>query len=367
MKIKKYVGKTSHEAMLKLKMELGPDAVVLTTRNVRSKGIAKYFKKPLVEITAAFEQKDLLSRNSGRHYDSRIDNINEEITELKHLMKSQTSNNINNNKSSFPSVLDKYHDNMVENGVSSYISSNLLKTIGEQININDKDSKTIKKIIKYNLSEILGDPKPIDLEEDQEVIFFIGPTGVGKTTTLAKIATNLILKENRSIGMITADTYRIAAVEQLKTYSDILQLPLEIVYNEDDLIKAIDNFKEKNIILVDTAGRNHNDTKQLEELKNLLNTIENKKVYLILDSTSDYKLLENLILKYDFIDDYKIIITKIDESNNYGSLLNIKYISNKELSYFTNGQNVPGDIKVIDKEFIVERLIEENNNDRPGR
>lgn len=365
MKIKKYIGKTSHEAMLKLKMELGPDAVVLTTRTIRSKGIFKYFKKPLVEITAAFEEKDVLSRTSGNHYNSRLDNINDELIELKNLLKTQTSNNINNN--SFPSTLNKYHDNMVNNGVSTGISTNLLKIIGEKINLNNKDNNTIRNIVKYNISEILGNPKPIDLTEKQEIIFFIGSTGVGKTTTLAKIATNLLLKGKHTIGLITSDTYRIAAVEQLKTYSDILQLPLEIVYNKDDMRNAIEKFKNKDIILVDTAGRNHNDDKQLEELKTLLDSVENKKIYLILDSTSDYKLLELLIERYDFIDDYKIIVTKIDESQNYGSLLNIKYISNKELSYYTDGQNVPGDIKTIDKEFIVERLIEENTNDRSSR
>lgn len=361
MKIKKYIGQTAHEAMLKLKMELGPDAVVLNTKTIRAKGLFKYFKKPLIEITAAFEDKDLLKNNNINNYDHKLNNISEELIELKKIMNSFPTKKQADEGLIPP--LNEFHNIMVNNGVNPIISTNLLTKIEEEVNLKEKDINTIKNIIKFNLSEIMGKPQPIVINEDQKIIFFIGPTGVGKTTTLAKIAANLVLQNQYKIGLITSDTYRIAAVEQLKIYSDILQLPLEIAYNKDDMTMALNHFKDKDIIFVDTAGRNHNSFEQIEELKDIINTSNNKEIFLLINATIDFKALKSLISKYDFLDDFKLIVTKIDEAENYGNLLNIKYITNKELSYYTTGQNVPDDIKIVNIEDIVGKLIEENIND----
>lgn len=361
MKIKKYIGQTAHEAMLKLKMELGPDAVVLNTKTIRAKGLFKYFKKPLIEITAGFEDKDLLKNNNISNYDHKLNNISEELIELKKIMNSFPT--IKQTDEGLKPPLNEFHNIMVNNGVNPKISTNLLTKIEEEVNLKEKDINTIKNIIKFNLSEIMGKPQPIVINEDQKIIFFIGPTGVGKTTTLAKIAANLVLQNQYKIGLITSDTYRIAAVEQLKIYSDILQLPLEIAYNKDDMTMALNHFKDKDIIFVDTAGRNHNSFEQIEELKDIINTSNNKEIFLLINATIDFKALKSLISKYDFLDDFKLIVTKIDEAENYGNLLNIKYITNKELSYYTTGQNVPDDIKIVNIEDIVGKLIEENIND----
>jgi flagellar biosynthesis protein FlhF len=365
MKIKKYIGQTAHEAMLKLKMELGPDAVVLSTKTIRARGFLGFLKKPLIEITAAFEEKDLLKVRTTNHYESKLNNINEELIELKNIIKNIPVSK--NESDDFIPIMDKWNKRLISNGVDPHISTKLLKEIEEQFNIKEKDSETIKKIIKYSLSEILGNPQSIQINEKQKIIYFIGPTGVGKTTTLAKIAANLVLENKYDIGLITSDTYRIAAVEQLKIYSEILQLPLEIAYNSEDMIKSLEIFNTKDVIFVDTAGRNHNDYMQLEELKKIMNPIENKEVFLLINATIDFRVLNNLLDKYDFIDNFKLIITKIDESENYGNILNIKYYSNKELSYYTIGQNVPDDIKVVSVEDIVEKLIEEKNSHGSGR
>jgi len=361
MKIKKYIGQTAHEAMLKLKMELGPDAVILSTKTIRPKGLFGHFKKPLVEITAAFEDKDLIQRNPSNNYENKLKDINQELVELKNMMMNFA--NDKNANSELSSNLKVYHNIMVKNGINPDISSSILKSIEEQINLEGKDIKTIKNIIRFSLSENLGNPQPININKKQNIIFFIGPTGVGKTTTLAKIAANFVLDNKYDIGLITSDTYRIAAVEQLKIYSEILQLPLEIVYNKDDMIKSLENFKDKDIILIDTAGRNHNDINQIEELKDIINTVEIKEIFLLINATVDNKVLNSVVDKYSFLEDYKLIVTKIDEAENYGNLLNIKHITNKELSYYTTGQNVPDDIQVVSVDDIVDKLIEENIND----
>lgn len=361
MKIKKYIGDTSHEAMKKLKSELGPDAVILSTKSIKRKGFFKHLRKPLIEITVAYENKDLLKINTSRLNDNKMNHINKELLEIKESIKNM---NLNKEKYEFFSdVLKKYNNRLINNGVNPKVSFEILKKIEEDINLNNKDDKTIKDIVKYTISEVLGNPKNISFEGQQKIYFFVGATGVGKTTTLAKIASKLVLKQGVDIGLITSDTYRIAAVEQLKIYSDILQLPLEIAYNKSDMVKAIDKFENKDIILVDTAGRNHNDLNQIEELNNLLNCIDTKEIFLLISGNLDYELMENLLEKYDYLEDFNLILTKIDERENYGSLLNVKYLTEKELSYYTTGQNVPDDIEKINVEEIVERLIEEKKDE----
>lgn len=356
MKIIKYVGKTAHEAMLNVKKELGPDAVILNTKTVRAKGIFKYFKKPLVEITAAYEEKDILERSQSNNYDAKLRDINKELIELKRMMRELPIESQKDNKLS--PELEEFQNRMLSNGMDSYIVDNLLKEISEGFNLKNKDIKTIENIIKYNLIEYLGNPQPISMDGEQKIVFFVGPTGVGKTTTLAKIAASLVIENKYKVGLVTSDTYRIGAVDQLKIYSDILNLPLEIAYNEDDMYKAFDKFRSKDIILVDTAGRNHNDIEQIDELQDILNTTANKEIYLLLNATIDKKVIK----KYDFLEDYKLIITKIDEAENYGNVFNIRYITNKELSYYTTGQSVPDDIQIIDKELVAKKLIKESSD-----
>lgn len=362
MKIKKFVGETSHEAMQKLKFELGSDAVVLSTKTIRRKGIFKYFRKPLIEITAAYEDKKS-SFNNRKNFnnDNKMEGINKDISEIKESIK-----NLSKNSEIFKfksPVLKKYNDILISNGVNSNISSEMLKKIEDDIDLENKDEKTIEKIIKYSLREALGKPEKINFDSNKKIYFFVGATGVGKTTTLAKIASNLVLEKGKDIGLITSDTYRIAAVEQLKIYSNILQLPLEIAYNKDDMIKAINKFISKDIILIDTAGRNHNDLEQIQELDNILTVSDNKDTFLLVNSSLEYKLMEDLIKKYEFLDDYKLIITKIDETHKYGSILNAKYLSGREIAYYTTGQNVPDDIKILDTENIVKELIEEKKDE----
>ena len=360
MKIKRYLGATAHEAILELKRELGPDAVVLNTKQVRAKGIFKYFKKPLVEVTAAYEDRNNYGSNNRNKYEEKLNNINDDLAELKKIMYEIPREMQKEEK--LPKTLEMFRKRMIHNGIDEDIVDNILKEINEQMNLKDKDSNTVEKIIKYNLMEYLGNPQPITMEDERKIIFFVGPTGVGKTTTLAKIAASLVMENKYKIGLITSDTYRIGAVDQLKIYSDILDLPLEISYNQEDMYKAFDKFEAKDIILVDTAGRNHNDLEQIKQLEDVLDSTKIKEIYLLLSATIDKKVVQGLISKYSSLGDFKLIITKIDEAQNYGDIFNIRYISNKELSYYTVGQGVPDDIQVVNKEEIVKKLIKENNS-----
>lgn len=361
MKVKKFFGATNHEAILKMKKELGPDAVILSTRTVREKGILGFFKKPKVEIVAAFEEKDLL--HSQKPSD-KFDKINRELNNLKYMVE-EISQNVSQKQYELPEELVNYHTKLIENGVEYYTATSILKVLGQQVNLEGKDEQAIRNIVKYTLMEYIGDAKPLDLKKGvQKTIFFIGPTGVGKTTTLAKLAAQLVMENEYDIGLITSDTYRIAAVEQLKIYSDILELPLEVVYDDEDMYKALVTFKDKDIILVDTAGKSHKEIDKDDGIIKTMNSINNKETYLVISGTTNYNTLKSIIHHYEFIEDYCIIFTKIDEAEGYGNILNAKYLTKRPISYITTGQNVPDDIEIFDREKTVCWLIGENVYER---
>lgn len=206
-----------------------------------------------------------------------------------------------------------------------------------------------------------GQPNTIDLSGAKpKVVFFVGPTGVGKTTTIAKIASKYKVDYERKVAFITADTYRIAATEQLRVYANILDAPMSIVYSKEELNAAIEKLSDYDIVFVDTAGFSHKNAAQCEEMKKLIDGVDEvfeKETYLVLSATTKYKDLVDIVNIYNDIAKYKIIFTKLDETTTYGNLLNIKLYSGADLSYTTNGQNVPDDIELFDTQKIVKQLL----------
>ena len=189
---------------------------------------------------------------------------------------------------------------------------------------------------------------------------FLGPTGVGKTTTIAKIASKFKVNYNKNIAFITADTYRIAATDQLRTFANILDTPLSVIYTATELNSAVAEYEQADVIFVDTAGFSHKNETQRNDMRALLAGLSpeyEKSVYLVLSATTKYRDLISIIDSYKDIDDYKLIFTKLDETSSYGNLLNIKLYSDAGISYVTNGQNVPDDIEVFDTQKIVKQLL----------
>lgn len=206
-----------------------------------------------------------------------------------------------------------------------------------------------------------GQPKTIELSgKKPNVVFFIGPTGVGKTTTIAKIASKYKVEYNRKVAFVTADTYRIAATEQLRVYANILDAPMSIVYTVEDINEAIQTYADYDLIFVDTAGFSHKNESQRNDTKRLLEGVKDgcrKEVYLVLSATTKYNDLLDIVDTYNEISSYKLIFTKLDETSTYGNLLNIKLYADADLSYVTIGQNVPDDIEVFDTQKIVKQLL----------
>ena len=206
----------------------------------------------------------------------------------------------------------------------------------------------------------LGQPKMITMgEKTPKFVFFIGPTGVGKTTTIAKIASKFKMNEKAKVAFLTADTYRIAAVEQLRTYGNILSIPLKVVYTEEELKQAKDEFSEFDLVFVDTAGRSHRNKEQRDDIEALINVIpeEEREVYLVLSATTKYRDLVKITEAYSEIINYNLIFTKLDETTSIGNLFNVHMLTEAPLSYATYGQNVPDDIARIDAQSIAKQLL----------
>ncbi len=212
-----------------------------------------------------------------------------------------------------------------------------------------------KMILKF------GTPKTIEFTgKKPKVVFFIGPTGVGKTTTIAKVASAMKMDHEKKVAFLTADTYRIAATEQLRTYANILDAPLTVIYSPQEMNDAIERVKAYDLVLVDTAGFSHKSDAQREDTRALIESLDPKyerEIYLVLSATTKYKDLLEIVDIYHEMTAYKLIFTKLDETSTYGNLLNVKLYSGADISYVTMGQNVPDDIEVFHTQRIVKQLL----------
>lgn len=384
MKIKRFIAKDNQEALMKVRMELGSDAVIIHQRKIKPKGIFGLFRKPVIEIVAAREEQSEIAypnpvtrkkesiRESSSQTTSRQKVHNQPASLENELegIKTMLSQIMENNEKSI-SIPQNIHDQKEE------IKENILEVLLQNQEIDPQISAQIREEIEplHLCSDDIASDRQIAegfsrfVEENvrimpydpqNKIIVFVGPTGVGKTTTIAKLAARATLNEGKKVGMISADTYRIAAVEQLKTYSDILNIPLEVIYQTDEIHEALSRLKDQDTIFIDTAGRNHKEESQIEELKKLLDCLPQKDVYLLLSCTTRNHDIQSILKHYEFLEDYKIIITKIDEATAYGPILNVPAITKKPISFMTTGQSVPDDIEVVTIDKVITLLIKES-------
>lgn len=283
----------------------------------------------------------------------------EEKTEEKAEEK-KAEEKVSDEKNERTNFLKLLYNKMIDNEVYEKYANEII----EEIDKNCKADVTMD----FMLSEIyqkmilkLG--KPYVMEDNgngPRVIFFVGPTGVGKTTTIAKIASSFRVEQRKKVALLTADTYRIAAAEQLRTYANILEVPFRVVYTAKEIASTIEDFREYDYILVDTTGHSPNNEAQCENMGDLINSVETtatKEVFLVLSASTKYRDLMKIADTYKEIADYKLIFTKLDETSTLGNIYNLKMYTGAPLSYVTCGQNVPDDIENFNPQATVKQLL----------
>lgn len=397
MIVKKYTGKDETEAVMKAKDDLGSNAVVLNVRTMKQRGLAKIFKKDFVEITAALEEKDFAQNvNNNKPTFSRVSSeaIKKQQSQINLLADDRADTNAPKQSEIIEKKLDSLHDMLrnqmvkeedVKPVVRPENNANFksLKLIYNKLLENEVSEKYANAIIndiensmkkESNLDSILasvyqkiilkfGEPEAIEDDDRRKIVFFIGPTGVGKTTTIAKLASDFKLTRSKNVAMITADTYRIAAVEQLNTYASILDVPVNVIYSPSEIVKSIEELSDYQMIFVDTAGRSHKNTEQRDEIIEMISNVRNSDIdadiviFLVMSVTTKYRDMVNICDAYKSLNSYRLLFTKLDETDSVGNILNIKLYTGAPISYITCGQNVPDDIESVDVQKLAKSLL----------
>lgn len=356
MKVKKYVGETMQDTIFKVKADLGSDAIILNTRKFKKGGLFGLFGRKKVEVLAALEKTRKQKRGPAGKTKNEEKTL-KEIENLKQMVSSLRNNSTEEKLSGGSKIIYEYFR---EQGVEeTYCQDFVEKTLDLDI----ESEEEAVSFLRGEIENIIGPCSPINIGSDRKVVMIAGPTGVGKTTTIAKLAAKFSLQEKKKVGLITADTYRIAAVQQLKTYSDIIDIPLEVVYNSEELDEVLQNkFRDYELLFVDTAGSSWNNQLQLGRLKSFRETEEIDEVHLMLGMNTSKTDINSIVEEFSIIRPDKIILSKIDETCSYGNILNIKTEIEHPFSYFTDGQDVPDDIQEASKEKLTNYLLGDFND-----
>jgi flagellar biosynthesis protein FlhF len=377
MQIKRYEVRSIQEALTKIKKDLGENAVILSTKRLKGEKVS------LLEVTAARDENvnRSISREPGDTSEggdssfgksADLTMIRKDLDEMKSLIRDfrredplrkelcQLKEHINNltdvlgvwEKNLFPGPPSQIYYHLVANGVSRERAYKLVNTI-DRIDSYDNTCKSLENTIAKTI--------PVQGKKKRKgVIAFVGPTGVGKTTTLAKLAAHYAMSEKLGVALISADTYRIAAAEQLRTYARIMGLPIEVVSEKEEFKQALSRFADRDLILVDTPGKSRNDEGYMEKLRDFLSVGIPVEANLLLSLTSSRDNMLDTVSRFGMINYNNIIFTKIDEATGFGSMYDVIDQVGKPISYLTNGQNVPNDIEDANSGRIAKLIMSQS-------
>lgn len=383
------------EALVKVKKDLGRDAVILNTRTFKAGGMLGVGRKTRVEITAtthidvvppgarrgrgpttttgknAPPEKRLPAhkgqagpqRGRTRADDASLADMadmKEEICAIKSLVEEMLSASRRAKLPEMPEALRTLYRDLIANQVAEEFAQELIESIQPELTGNpDTDQQVARAKLLDTIESMLPTTANAVLDPGQgpRIVALVGPTGVGKTTTIAKLAANFRLREKRRVGLITIDTYRIAAVDQLRTYAKILDVPLAVVLSPEELQPAIRKMADCDIILMDTAGRSQNDDVKLKELKRFLDESKPHEIHLVLSGTNNSAVLSQTVDRFTSLGVDHIIFTKLDEAVGFGVILNVIRKVDRRLSFVTTGQDVPNDIEPGDGRRLAEAIV----------
>ncbi|PZE22436.1 flagellar biosynthesis protein FlhF [Paenibacillus xerothermodurans] len=435
MRVKRYVVDSMPDALHRIRTELGKDAVILNTKEVKSGGFMGMFSKKRIEVIAATDSEaaapsrtippaakppthaesvqpsfgtiqqnahaayarpaaasvhpastmdrqdasvfpevpDFLVQGGPAHTQARESNstnakakediLLDELKQMKEYMHKLSVQGLQ--QTALHPVLEAFRERLLAQELDAALAEDIILAVAEQTQDSDipLTEEHVEQSLRSQLSKLFHTGGSKRLDRDANIVHFVGPTGVGKTTTIAKLAAEQVLKHQRKVGFITSDTYRIAAVEQLKTYATILNVPLEVVFSPQDLPKAFEQLKDCDLIFMDTAGRNYRNEMYVSELNALLHTGGKSETYLVLSLTTKYKDMKVIAENFSKFKLDKVLFTKMDETNSYGAIINLVNDFKLQLSYVTHGQNVPDDISELHEQYIIDLILGAHNHE----
>lgn len=372
MSIKKITAPTMPEAFQRVKEEVGEEAVILSSRVVWTGGILGFFKKKQFEVIAVIDDDHKLPDSEATPILAGISSIPDnlelkqddygkavlsELTELKQLVKAGPKigePDLSIYPASIQNAVKKLLDQELEEGHAKRIAEQLLDK-WRQTKKEPPENEIMqeaKRIVAENLDKL-----QFSKALSKKFIALVGPTGVGKTTTLAKLAAHAALEEKKKVAFITLDTYRIAAIDQLKTYAALLDIPVEVAYEPEDFVKAVETFADYDQIFIDTAGRNYRDAEFVHTLNAILSRENELETYLVLAVTMKERDLDPIMENFEHMTIDQLIFTKADETKVYGSMVNIMLKYGLAAAYVTTGQDVPDDITQAAPKLFADYMI----------
>jgi flagellar biosynthesis protein FlhF len=397
MRIKRFVGDSVSETVGKVKRELGADAVILQTRQFREGGVFGLFGKMKVEITAAIEEQPVAQKadspqkntfpvnpyTAQKQAEFRVETIaraqteapferistsrevgslEEEIQSMRKMLEKMNHQmeGLEGEQGVWPVALQKWADLLRERGVSPKLVKKLIRTVQQNVREEDwSEDYRVKPCLKAGIREMCSDTAAIQPGvRKPRVVALVGPTGVGKTTTIGKLAAGFSIVDKRRVALITADTYRVAAVEQLKTFGEIIGVPVEVVMTPSELKDAITRHNDKELIFIDTAGRSPHHDLHMSELKAFLEKAQPELTMLVMSATTHSVDQVKIFNRFEPLTTH-LIFTKLDETVNSGAILNLVERTHLPVAYITNGQNVPDDIEVANPERLTRYILGE--------
>ncbi|KIL39231.1 flagellar biosynthesis regulator FlhF [Gordoniibacillus kamchatkensis] len=434
MRVKRYVVDSMPDALQKIRSDLGKDAVILNTKEIRSGGFLGLFGKKKIEVIAAVDGPGSAPGSGARQTapraaaarapaaprpaapvailepeqlsfpevpdvlppakpaqqpepaaepkgappppqvsaagvysppkpapaKSREDLLFEELKQMREMMQ-KLSLQAGGGEAAVPVTAPRVRERLAEQEVDPLLVDMWLdRAKADADELGEPLTESLaSRSVRSQMAGLLRMEGHKAIAPQTKIAHFVGPTGVGKTTTIAKLAAEQVLKHRRKVGFITSDTYRISAVEQLRTYANILNVPLEVVFSPQDLLKAFAALEDCDLIFMDTAGRNFRNEMYVSELNTLLRTQGDSETYLVLSLTTKYKDMKAITGNFTKFKLDKVLFTKMDETDSYGAVVNLVHDFGLQLSYVADGQNVPDDIAELDEQKLIDSILEE--------
>ncbi|MCG3137988.1 MAG: Flagellar biosynthesis protein FlhF [Phycisphaerae bacterium] len=393
-------------ALAKVKRELGRSAVIMNTRTVKQGGWFGLGRRTFIEITAT-DQSDVLpkarssdsmvtwSRRTAEavrtetvppapvatpvtpvtlpvtpdftpapvHEAAASPVMEKELLEIKTMVQGLVGQSRRDQVSSLPTEWRQIYVRLIQNQVAEEIAQELLQQLMSRAATGQTlDNAAVQELLIQQVAQMLTPGCPITLNRAatgrSKVVALVGPTGVGKTTTVAKLAAHFRLKEGRKVGLITIDTYRIAAVDQLRTYARIIDVPLEVALTPEELRQALRKLADRDIVFIDTAGRSQFDELKLNELRHFIEAAQPDETHLVVSSNCSPAVLTRALAQFSKVGVNRVIFSKLDEAVGIGTLLSVLKRVEAKLSYVTTGQDVPDDIEVGDQLRLARMIVE---------